>query len=117
MAAVQIIVYAGAIMVLIVFTIMLLNIRVDANKRQFHKVLLGSVTGIVTLLLAGLFIAKSKYAIPDNTVTSSMIKQFGHTELIGKVMFTEFLLPFEVTSILLLAAMVGAVVIAKRKLS
>ena len=117
MAAVQIIVYAGAIMVLMVFTIMLLNIRVDSNKRHFHKVMLGTVTGIVTLLLAGLFIVKSKFAEPVCSISSDMIKQFGHTELIGKVMFTEFLLPFEVTSILLLAAMVGAVVIAKRKLS
>jgi NADH-quinone oxidoreductase subunit J len=46
-----------------------------------------------------------------------MIAQYGHTELIGAVMFTEFLLPFEVTSILLLAAMVGAVMLAKKKLS
>lgn len=117
MAAIQIIVYAGAIMVLIVFTIMLLNIRVDANKKQAHKVVLGSVIGIATLLLAGLFVTRGKVAQPVCSVTSDMLNQFGHTELIGKVMFTEFLLPFEVTSILLLAAMVGAVILAKRKLS
>lgn len=117
MAAVQIIVYAGAIMVLIVFTIMLLNIRVDANKRQFHKALLGSLVGIATLVVATLFLISSKPAAPTNTATAEMVKQFGHTEMIGKVMFTEFLLPFEVTSILLLAAIVGAVILAKRKLS
>lgn len=117
MAAVQIIVYAGAIMVLIVFTIMLLNIRVDANKRQFHKVILGSAVGVATLVLATLFLVSSKAAAPINSITTTMLKEQGHTELIGKVMFTEFLLPFEVTSILLLAAIVGAVILAKRKLS
>lgn len=117
MAAVQIIVYAGAIMVLFVFVIMLLNIRVDAQKKQFHKVILGVVLGIAIMLQAGYFITCGKQlAAPVNTVTTEMINKFGHTEMIGKVMFTEFLLPFEVTSILLLAAIVGAVILAKRKL-
>lgn len=117
MAAIQIIVYAGAIMVLIVFTIMLLNIRVDANKKQAHKVVIGSVAGIATLLLAGAFVIRGKAAVVCGPITADVIKQIGHTELIGAVMFTDFLLPFEVTSILLLAAMVGAVILAKRKLS
>ncbi len=117
MAAVQIIVYAGAIMVLIVFTIMLLNIRVDANKKHVHQVALGTVTGIVTLLLSVLFLTRGKVAMLAGPVTSDVINQIGHTELIGAVMFTDFLLPFEVTSILLLAAMVGAVILAKKKLS
>ncbi|MDD2499906.1 MAG: NADH-quinone oxidoreductase subunit J [Geobacter sp.] len=117
MAAVQIIVYAGAIMVLIVFTIMLLNIRVDANKKSSHQVALGSVMGIITLLLAGLFLTRGKVSQPVGEITSDLINKVGHTELIGKVMFTDFLLPFEVTSILLLVAIVGAVILAKRKLS
>ncbi len=117
MAAVQIIVYAGAIMVLIIFTIMLLNIRVDANKKSHHQVALGSVMGIITLLLTGLFLTRGKISQPVGDVTNAMINQYGHTELIGKVMFTAFLLPFEVTSILLLVAIVGAVILAKRKLS
>lgn len=117
MAAVQIIVYAGAIMVLIIFTIMLLNIRVDANKKSHHQVALGSVMGIITLLLTGLFLTRGKISQPVGDVTNAMINQYGHTELIGKVMFTDFLLPFEVASILLLVAIVGAVILAKRKLS
>ncbi|WP_281184473.1 NADH-quinone oxidoreductase subunit J [Trichlorobacter lovleyi] len=117
MAAVQIIVYAGAIMVLIVFTIMLLNIRVDANKKGSHQVALGSVIGIATLLLSGLFLTRGKVSQPVGQITSELINSKGHTELIGKVMFTDFLLPFEVTSILLLVAIVGAVILAKRKLS
>jgi NADH-quinone oxidoreductase subunit J len=117
MAAIQIIVYAGAIMVLIIFTIMLLNIRVDANKKSSHQLALGSVIGIATLLLAILFLGRGKVSSPVGTITSDMINQVGHTELIGKIMFTDFLLPFEVTSILLLVAIVGAVILAKRKLS
>ena len=117
MAAVQIIVYAGAIMVLIIFTIMLLNIRVDANKKSHHQVALGSVVGIVTLLLTGLFLTRGKFSQPVGEINNAMINQYGHTELVGKAMFTDFLLPFEVTSILLLVAIVGAVILAKRKLS
>jgi len=117
MAAVQIIVYAGAIMVLIIFTIMLLNIRVDANKKSHHQVALGSVIGIVTLMLTGLFLTRGKISQPVGEISNAVINQYGHTELIGKAMFTDFLLPFEVTSILLLVAIVGAVILAKRKLS
>jgi NADH-quinone oxidoreductase subunit J len=117
MAAIQIIVYAGAIMVLIVFTIMLLNIRVDANKKSSHQIALGSVIGIVTLLLSCLFLARGKISQPVGEITSDMINRVGHTELIGKAIFIDFLLPFEVTSILLLVAIIGAVILAKRKLS
>ncbi len=117
MAAVQVIVYAGAIMVLIVFTIMLLNIRIDANKKGTHQIALGAATGIATLLVIGLFLVRGKITQPVGDITSDVINKVGHTELIGKVMFSEFLLPFEVTSILLLVAMIGAVILAKKKLS
>ncbi len=117
MAAIQVIVYAGAIMVLIVFTIMLLNIRADANKKSFHNVPLGIVVGIITLLTAGSFLARGKVSDLPGQITPNIIHQVGHTELIGAVMFTEFILPFEITSILLLAAIVGAVILAKRNLS
>lgn len=117
MAAVQIIVYAGAIMVLIVFTIMLLNIRTDANKKSFHNIALGTVIGIMTLLTAGTFLARGKAFDSVGPITPNIIHHVGHTELIGAIMFTEFLLPFEITAILLLAAIVGAIIIAKRKLT
>lgn len=117
MAAVQVIVYAGAIMVLIVFTIMLLNIRIDANKKSAHQVALGGATGIVTLLLIGLFLIRGKIIQPVGDITADVINKVGHTELIGKAMFSDFLLPFEVTSILLLVAIIGAVILAKKKLS
>ena len=116
MAAVQVMVYAGAIMVLMVFTIMLLNIRVDATKKHSHKLIIGSIIGFFTLLNLVYVVVKSRAALPTGPLSGDMIKQFGHTELIGREIFTTFLLPFEVTSILLLTAIVGAVILAKKKI-
>jgi NADH-quinone oxidoreductase subunit J len=116
MAAVQVMVYAGAIMVLIVFTIMLLNIRVDATKHHSHKLVFGSIIGFFTLLNTLFILFKSRAALPTGPYSGEMIKQIGHTELIGREMFTKFLLPFEITSILLLVAIIGAVILAKKKI-
>jgi NADH-quinone oxidoreductase subunit J len=116
MAAVQIIVYAGAIMVLMVFTIMLLNIRIDAGKKHAHTIIFGIVIGFFMLLNAFMIIFKSRAASPTGPYNREMIINIGNTELIGKEMFTNFLLPFEITSILLLAAIVGAVILAKKKI-
>ena len=116
MAAVQVMVYAGAIMVLMVFTIMLLNIRVDATKQHFHKIVFGSIIGFFTLLNTVFVLVRSRAAAPTGPYSGEMIKRIGHTELIGKEIFTNFLLPFEVTSILLLVAIIGAVILAKKKL-
>ncbi|NJD91860.1 MAG: NADH-quinone oxidoreductase subunit J [Geobacter sp.] len=116
MAAIQIIVYAGAIMVLIVFVIMLLNIRSEAGGRTNHARFLGSMTGVLLLILTWTVIGKSSLTGAKGAIDSAMIAKVGHTELIGKSLFTEFLLPFEITSVLLLAAIVGAVVLSKKKL-
>jgi NADH-quinone oxidoreductase subunit J len=116
MAAIQVMVYAGAIMVLMVFTIMLLNIRVDATKKHFHKILVGSILGFFTLVNTVYLLLSGKVASPTGPYSVENIKQIGHTELIGREMFTTFLLPFEITSILLLVAIVGAVILAKKKI-
>ena len=116
MAAVQVMVYAGAIMVLIVFTIMLLNIRVDATKKHSHKIVMGSIIGFFTLVNTAVIIIKGRVAAPNGPLTGEIIRQQGHTELIGREMFTNFLLPFEITSILLLVAIIGAVILAKKKI-
>lgn len=116
LAAVQVMVYAGAIMVLIVFTIMLLNIRVNASKSHSHNVIIGFIIGAFTLINAIYIVLKSRAALPTGSLTGELIRQQGHTELIGREMFTTFLLPFEITSILLLVAIVGAVILAKKKI-
>lgn len=116
LAAVQVMVYAGAIMVLIVFTIMLLNIRVNASKTHAHSVILGTIIGFFTLLNTVFIIMKSRVALPNGPLTGELIRAQGHTELIGREILTTFLLPFEITSILLLVAIVGAVILAKKKI-
>ena len=116
MAAIQVIVYAGAIMVLIVFVIMLLNVRSESGRRTKHALFIGSVTGLVLLVESWYLLWKSSLTGAKGSVDSAMIINSGHTELIGKSMFTDFLLPFEITSILLLVAIVGAVILSKKKL-
>lgn len=114
MAAIQIMVYAGAIMVLILFVIMLLNLG-DEKTKITHSLVLGGIAGVAVLAQAIYFLTRSQVAEITPEITSELIQQYGHTELIGKAIFGEFLLPFEITSILLLVAIVGAVILAKRE--
>jgi NADH-quinone oxidoreductase subunit J len=115
MAAIQIMVYAGAIMVLIIFVIMLLNLGTETVKRYMHS--LAGAGGVAAVLL-GLTIFFVGHGAPTGVkgnITAQTVKTVGHTELIGQALFTRYLLPFEITSILLLVAIIGAVVLAKRE--
>jgi NADH-quinone oxidoreductase subunit J len=116
MAAIQVIVYAGAIMVLIVFVIMLLNIRTETGKKSSHSVIAGGVVGILVLIQTSYLLIRSTLTGSTGQMDSAAIAKIGHTELIGKALYTDFLLPFEITSLLLLAAIIGAVILSKRKL-
>lgn len=116
LAAVQVIVYAGAIMVLIVFVIMLLNVRTESSKRYTHAIVIGGIVGFLILFETAYFLMRSSLTGTKGSLTSALVTQVGHTELVARSMFTDFLLPFEITSILLLVAIVGAVVLAKRKI-
>ncbi|AAR33680.1 NADH-quinone oxidoreductase subunit J [Geobacter sulfurreducens] len=116
MAAIQVIVYAGAIMVLIVFVIMLLNVRTEAGRRSSHTVLLGSLVGIFTLVQLFYVLNRSSLTGNKGEISPELIHRIGHTEIIGKALYTDFLLPFEVTSILLLVAIIGAVILTKKKI-
>ncbi len=116
MAAIQVIVYAGAIMVLIVFVIMLLNLRTETGGRYRHAVVIGSTVGVLSLFEIIYFLFRSGLTGTRGGLNKEIIERVGHTELIGRSMFTDFLLPFEITSILLLVAIIGAVVLAKKKI-
>ncbi|HEY6871752.1 MAG TPA: NADH-quinone oxidoreductase subunit J [Geobacteraceae bacterium] len=116
MAAIQVIVYAGAIMVLIVFVIMLLNIRTETGRRYMHALPVGLIIGLLTLVEIVYFFTRSGLTGARGDFNKELIERVGHTELIGRSMFTDFLLPFEITSLLLLVAIIGAVVLAKRKI-
>jgi NADH-quinone oxidoreductase subunit J len=113
-AAIQIIVYAGAIMVLFLFVIMLLNLRQpEEGGSQLHigQKIFGSTLATATAALVIYTIMKIK--VPPGRPWTA---EFGTTEMVARSLFTEYLLPFEATSILLLVAVVGAVVLAKKKL-
>lgn len=116
MAAIQVIVYAGAIMVLIVFVIMLLNLKSESGRRSSHTVLFGSLVGLFTLFQLFYMLSRSSLTGAKGNLDADFIHRVGHTEIIGMALYTDFLLPFEVTSILLLVAIVGAVILTKRKI-
>lgn len=116
MAAIQVIAYTGAIMVLIVFVIMLLNVRSEAGKRTHHALFMGTALGLILLVQTWYLFGKGRLTGLKGEIDSAALVKYGHTELIGKYIFTDYLLPFEIVSILLLAAMVGAVILAKKKL-
>lgn len=112
LAAVQILVYAGAVMVLFLFVIMLLDIKEEQHRRikVFGLVSGGaSVAAIVGVFVLSLL--RSKMG-PEAAVT----KVEGATRPLGKLLFTEYVLPFELLSVLLLVAMVGVILLSKRDL-
>ncbi len=117
-AAVQMIVYAGAIMVLFLFVIMLLNVKDDDEiKRSFSFQKIPAILMGIGLLTVICIILKSKLLQGKQGVyTVAHIESIGNTQLIGNLLFTDYLLPFEVTSILLFVAAIGAIMLAKRKL-
>ena len=113
-AIIQIIVYAGAIMVLFLFVIMLLNLRQPEAAPRFPYIgqkLGGIVMAGFTALILMYGFSQAKLPPPK-----AMAPGLGNTESIARSLFTDYLLPFEVTSVLLLVAIVGAVVLAKSKL-
>lgn len=108
LAVVHVIVYAGAIMVLFLYVIMLLNLNQDSVPHKSNLVKIAAVVcaGLMMVLMVGTLRGVSQVA----TQTGNDI---GLVKNLGKVLFTEFLLPFEISSILLLAAMVGVVMVGK----
>ncbi len=112
-AAVQVIVYAGAIMVLVVFVIMLLNVEEEAHQRPRLKWLVPTAIGLAAVLIAE--VAFILFSVQGSRVTPiSSGANVGLTHSIGSALFTRYLLPFEITSILLLMAIVGAMTLARR---
>jgi NADH-quinone oxidoreductase subunit J len=116
-AFIQILVYAGAIMVLFLFVIMLLNlgdIKGLGEKISYRKIVgVGLSFGLLMELIYIFGFARA--SLPPTQFEKSV--DIGTVEYIGRELFTTFLFPFEVTSILLLAAIVGAVILAKKKLN
>jgi len=112
-AAVQVIVYAGAIMVLVVFVIMLLNVEEEERRPMRLRTLVP-----IAVVLAAIFFAETAFIIffvqASPATPTRNVSDVGLTSSIGAGLFTTYLLPFEVTSILLLMAVVGAMTLARR---
>ncbi|MBM3789327.1 MAG: NADH-quinone oxidoreductase subunit J [Acidobacteria bacterium] len=116
MAAVQVIVYAGAIMVLFLFVIMLLDPfsgGVHPDKRKYLRVLGPALGSIMLLLLFPMLQAYDLAMAPRSPDASP--EAVGSVENLAMVLFDQYLLPFEVTSVLILVAIIGVVVLAKRR--
>ncbi len=112
-AAIQIIVYAGAIIVLFVFVIMLLNVRSEESQIDRFGALKWIVSPSLALLfLASFFVIRTSKL--ENISESSQSWNVGRVETIGRGLFTDYLLPFEATSVLIMMAIVGALVLAQR---
>ena len=116
-AAVQVIVYAGAIMVLVVFVIMLLNVEEEVKRPIRLKFLVpAAILGAAILFAQAAFIIYSVEASPARVPnTDAANSQIGLTKNVGTGLFTDYLLPFEITSILILMAIVGAITLARRQ--
>lgn len=110
LAVVHVIVYAGAIMVLFLYVIMLLNLNRESEpqKSNLLKVAATICAGLLMVVLVGSLKGAAHLAQADTGATD-----IGLVKNLGKILFNEFLLPFEITSLLLLAAMVGAVMLGK----
>ena len=112
LAAVQVLVYAGAVIVLFLFVIMLLNLK-EEERRQVRKFSL--ITGLIsvvaiTAVFARAFLsARLRQSAPLPPVP-------GATQPLGELLFSQYLLPFEIVSVLLLVAMIGTVLLSKRNL-
>jgi NADH-quinone oxidoreductase subunit J len=108
LAVVQVIIYAGAIMVLFIFVIMMINLRegIAPEKRIWTIVL----SGAMALVILGEILFAARGAVPEAAGEAGVTP----TEL-GRLLFTKYLYPFEITSVLILAALVGAIVLVKKR--
>lgn len=112
LAAVQVLVYAGAVMVLFLFVIMLLDLK-EEERRRIR--VFGLVSGLVSVgAMVGLFLHALAATRPGRGLPAPALE--GDPAPLGKLLFTEYLLPFEIVSVLLLVAIVGVILLSKRDL-
>jgi NADH-quinone oxidoreductase subunit J len=119
LAAVQIIVYAGAILVLYLFVVMLLNLK--REERYHRQSPIAAVLGLAILTEVLLLIAQRNFSSEPASpafasADDSVLALRGNTENIGDALYSTYLFPFEVASLILLVAMIGAILLAKRDL-
>lgn len=112
LAVVNIIVYGGAIMVLFLFTIMLMNLnKGDTNFSKPAKIIAGSLVSLIFFVLTVRIFFQSGVTDKDTISTEGDI---GLTETLGDLLYSEYVVPFELASILFMASMIGAILLSKR---
>ncbi len=119
LAVIQILVYAGGIVVLYLFVVMLVNLKrpPEAHKDPHRLTKLGfGLAGAVLIELGAILFSGYAKAAPAAAAAPAQLPVSGNTEQVGWLLYTNYLIPFEVASMLLLVAMIGAIVLAKREL-
>ncbi len=117
-AAIQVLVYTGAIMVLFLFVIMMLNLGRDADLTEYSGPMryLSILVGVALLIQIGVASKTVLFNIGDKgSYPIETVRVFGNTEVIASILFSKYLYPFEIASVLLLLGMVGAIIISKKK--
>jgi len=114
-AAIQVLVYAGAILVLYLFVVMLLNPKSHGFIKIPFRYAIGTVVSIVLVVQTFIAMKTTNILGHDGGITEEMMREMGNVKLFGRELFTTYLVPFEVASILLLVAMIGAIVLAKKE--
>jgi NADH-quinone oxidoreductase subunit J len=115
LAAVQVIVYAGAILVLYLFVVMLLNLKQDDRDHRQWPV--AALTGAILVAEAVMLTLLNGRTVPVvQTPPDTASNELGNTEALGDVLYSTYLFPFEVASLILLVAMIGAIILAKKDL-
>jgi NADH-quinone oxidoreductase subunit J len=140
--AVQVLVYAGGIMVLFLFVVMLINVRALPRERMLSPVAIGAIpVGVLVFIVLGVVAGRGGFATainePQNLRSTKVevmepvtaadgstsehtvvrMEEVGNSEAVGMALYQRYLVPFEVASLFLLVAMIGAIVIGKRELS
>jgi NADH-quinone oxidoreductase subunit J len=116
--AVQIVLYVGGIMVLFLFVIMLVNLDQAARERQFNRQWLVALVAVAAVgAQIGYFLYRGLGAFRfAEASTAAAAQNVGNTEMVADSLFSEYLLPFEIASVLLLVAVVGSVIMAKKRI-
>jgi NADH-quinone oxidoreductase subunit J len=115
--AVQIVLYVGGIMVLFLFVIMLVNLDLAAKERQFNHQWLPALIAVALVgAQIGYFLYRGQGAFRIAPAAVPASAAMGNTELVADALFSQYLLPFELVSVLLLVAVVGSVVMAKKRI-
>jgi NADH-quinone oxidoreductase subunit J len=109
-------VYAGGIMVLFLFVVLLVNLRDEVNLGRFIGAAPTGFTFAAALFVLVFMSLRAFVLAPPGKYTIELIQQETHTKALGKLLYTEYLFPFEIAGLILTVAIVGALVLAKRRL-